>query len=98
MKSHRLTETDIRRQIQEYLRMTGWFVYYNLAGLGSFPGLSDLVAIKNGRTVHIEVKTPRGRQSERQKQFQQRLEESGGEYLIAKSLDDVMNIDREVRR
>lgn len=42
-------ESDIRKQIQDYLRWTGGFVYYNLAGLGSYPGLSDLVAVKSQR-------------------------------------------------
>lgn len=95
VKGVRVTETDIRRQIQDYLRLTGFFVYYNLQGLGSFPGLSDLVAVKNGRVVHIEVKTPRGRQSERQKQFQQRLEEAGGKYVVARGIEDVMSLGGE---
>ena len=76
-------ETAIRRQIQDYLRWTGWFVYYNLAGLGSYPGLSDLVAVKDGRVVHIEVKTPKGVQSDKQKRFQRNLEAAGGEYILA---------------
>ena len=60
-----MKEREIRKQIQDYLRWTGWFVYYNLAGLGRYPGLSDQVAIKGGQVVHIEV--PGGRQSEKQK-------------------------------
>ena len=50
-------ESDIRKQIQDYLRWNGWFVYYNLAGLGSYPGLSDLVAVRGGRVVHISKDT-----------------------------------------
>jgi len=85
-------ERDIRKQIQDYLRWTGWFVYYNLAGLGSYPGLSDLVAVKDGRVVHIEVKTPKGRQSDWQKRFQDRLEAAGGEYILARSVEDVEHL------
>lgn len=87
-----MKERDIRKQIQDYLRWTGWFVYYNLAGLGSYPGLSDLVAVKDGRVVHIEVKTPKGRQSDRQKRFQQNLEAAGGEYILARSVADVEHL------
>ena len=82
-------ETAIRKQIQDYLRWTGWFVYYNLAGLGSYPGLSDLVAVRGGRVVHIEVKTPKGVQSDKQKRFQRKLEAAGGEYILARSVEDV---------
>ena len=85
----KITETDIRRQIVSYLRLKGWFVYHCLAGLGSYPGLSDLVATKTGRTVHVEVKKPGGRQSERQKKFQADIEAAGGEYLLAYCIEDV---------
>ena len=86
----KITETDIRRMLVDYLRMKGWFVYHCLAGLGAYPGLSDLVATKDGRTVHIEVKKPgTGRQSEKQQKFQADLEAAGGEYLIAMSIEDL---------
>jgi Holliday junction resolvase len=88
-------ETAIRRQIQDYLRWTGWFVYYNLAGLGSYPGLSDLVAVRGGRVVHIEVKTPKGVQSDKQKRFQRKLEAAGGEYVLARSVEDVEHLGGE---
>ena len=87
-----MKERDIRKQIQDYLRWTGWFVYYNLAGLGSYPGLSDLVAVKDGRVVHIEVKTPKGVQSDKQKKFQRKLEAAGGEYILARSVADVEHL------
>lgn len=86
----KITETDIRRVLVDYMRCKGWFVYHCLAGLGSYPGLSDLVAVKDGRIVHIEVKRPgTGLQSENQKKFQADLEAAGGEYLIARSIEDL---------
>jgi len=88
----KITETDIRRQIQDYLRFKGYFVYYNLASLGSYPGLSDLVAIKNGQAIHIEIKKPKGRQSEKQELFQADLEAVGGRYVIARGIEDVENL------
>ena len=92
-----ITETDIRRQIQDYLRLTGWFVYYNLQGLGSYPGLSDLVAVRGGRVVHVEIKKPGGRQSEKQKEFQRQLEAAGGEYVLAKRIEDVEHLVKRKR-
>ena len=88
-----MKETDIRRQIKEFLQWRGYFVYYCLAGLGAYPGLSDLVATKKGVTYHIEIKTARGRQSERQKGFQQDLEAAGGRYILARGVEDVAHLD-----
>jgi Holliday junction resolvase len=86
-------ETAIRRQVQEYLRWQGWFIYHNLAGLGSYPGLSDLVAIKSGKVVHIEVKTPTGKLSEYQQKFRDDVEAHGGEYLVARKVEDVQGLE-----
>ena len=90
----KLSETDIRGQIKEYLQWNGWFVYYNLQGLGCYPGLSDLVAIKNGKVVHLEIKKPAGRQSQKQKMFQENIERHGGVYEVARSLEDAQRIDQ----
>lgn len=87
-----MKESDIRKQIQDYLRWTGWTVFYHLQGLGSFRGLSDLQALKDGRSVFIEVKTPRGRQSEHQKRFQEMVEGAGLEYILARSVEDVTHL------
>ena len=88
-----LLEKDIRQQVKQYLTMMGWHVIYNLQGLGCFPGLTDLVAIKNGREVWIELKTRKGKQSEKQIKFQVDVEAHGGEYRVVRSLDDAMEMD-----
>lgn len=88
-------ESDIRRQIQDYLRWQGWTIIYHLQGLGCYKGLSDLQALKNGRCVFIEVKRPGGRQSEFQKRFQQTVEKAGFEYILAKGIDDVEKLREE---
>ena len=90
----KLTETDIRKQIKEYLQWNGWFVFYHLQGLGCYPGLPDLEAIKNGKTVYIEVKKQNGRQNQKQKMFQENIERHGGVYEVARSLEDAQRIDQ----
>lgn len=90
-----LSEGEIRYQIEAYLRLTGWFIYHNLAGLGSWPGLSDLVAIRDGEVIHIEIKNKNGIQSDKQKAFQKTLEAAGGTYLLARDLCDVMHLGKE---
>lgn len=85
----KMKESEIRATIKEYLQLKGWFVFYHLQGLGSYPGLPDLQAVKNGRTLYIEIKRSSGRQSENQKKFQRDLEAAGGKYIIARGIEDI---------
>lgn len=82
-------ESDIRAQVRDYLRFKGWFCFHLLAGLGCYPGLSDLVAVKDGRVMFIELKTKTGRQGKKQKEFQADLESAGGEYLLCRGIEDL---------
>lgn len=82
-------EVDIQSAIRDYLRWSGWFVIRHQQTLGSHKGLSDLTAIKAGRTVYIEVKTPKGVLSADQEQFRSDIEAHGGTYIVARSVDDV---------
>ena len=88
-KSKGPTETEIQNAIREYLRWRGWFVIRHQQGLGCHKGLSDLTAIKNGQTVYIEVKAPKGKLSEWQQDFQADIEAHGGLYVVARSVEDV---------
>ncbi len=85
----KVTETDIRRQIQDYLRIRGWFVFYILQGLGAYKGIPDLIAVKNGRVLFIELKTKTGRQSDHQRKFQSDIEAHGGEYVLCRGVDEL---------
>lgn len=82
-------EIDIQNTIRYFLRMKGWFVIRHQQGIGSHKGMSDLTAIKDGRTVYIEVKTPAGRLSADQERFQYDIESHGGTYIVARCIDDV---------
>ena len=74
-------ETIEKNQIRDYLRYTGWFVFHNLAGLGVYAGIADLTAIKNGCVLMIEVKTEKGKLSEKQILFEEDWQEKGGHYI-----------------
>ena len=90
-----ITEKDIRRVCKDYLLVKGWFVFHLLQGLGCYPGLTDMVAVKEGRVLFIELKrTGKGKQTERQKIFQADIERAGGEYILAECLEDL--IDKKI--
>ncbi len=82
-------ETGIKHQVKDYLRLRGWFVFHNIAGIGSFPGLSDLVAVKDGIVLFIECKAPNGRMSDHQEKFMRTLELHGGHYVLARGYEDI---------
>lgn len=82
-------ETKILHAVRDALRYSGWLVIRHTAGLGSYAGLPDLQAIKDGRVVMVEVKTPKGRLSDAQAAFSRAWQLAGGEYVVARSVDDV---------
>lgn len=55
-------------------------------------GTADISATINGRSVKIEVKIGRDKQSEHQKRYQQQIERAGGQYWLVKSLDQFMEL------
>lgn len=55
---------------------------------GNQRGTADLTMVVNGKYVGVEVKIGKDRQSEVQKEFENKLTQSGGHYLIVKSWED----------
>jgi hypothetical protein len=87
-------ETVLKRDIKKFLTTYGWFHFPITQGLGSQRGIPDICAVKNGRTVWLEVKSAKGVQSDYQKEFQWYLEHHGGEYFIIKSIEDLLDAIR----
>ena len=85
-------ETYIRRSVSEALRRAGWDVTYHLQGLGSRKGFPDLTAMKDGKTVYIEIKTETGRQSDYQKEFERICINHGCKYILARSVNDIVEL------
>jgi hypothetical protein len=53
----------------------------------STAGSADISATIKGRSVKIEVKIGKDRQSDAQKRYQENIEKAGGTYIIAKDFD-----------
>ena len=97
-------EKDIKRNILAALKLWGvdvWPVFTGgipcragAHGIIMRPnpaaGMPDIVGVlPNGLFLGIEVKTATGRQSDAQKAFQSAVEDNGGVYILARSVDDV---------
>ena len=62
-----------------------------LKAMGLRAGASDLVVLGNDLKIwFIEVKDDKGKQSEKQKDFQKEVESRGFTYLLFRSLDDAL--------
>lgn len=96
-----MSEKDIQAAIIQYLEIKRIFHYRNNTGAfvrpdtKSFyrfgvPGAPDVICVINGKFIGIEVKRPGGKQSAHQQGFQASLEQAGGIYILAYSLDDVI--------
>ena len=85
-----ITENDIKNQVKDYLDIKGYFHFPLTAGMGSYPGLPDRIAIKNGRVLFIEVKCPGGKQSVNQMAFQNDIWVKGGQYILVKCVEDLI--------
>jgi len=83
------TETEIQGSIKTFLQWQGWFVFKIHQSALSYKGIADLYAIKAGRGVWIEVKTPRGKLSEHQVAFRDEIVRHGGEYVVATGIEDM---------
>lgn len=64
--------------------------------MGVISGRSDLVLYYNKVATHIEVKSPKGRQSLPQKEWQKTIENQGFEYHIVYSLDDFIELMEKI--
>lgn len=88
-------EKRVEADIKKYLRSFGSHIYYykNHGSMMTDPGRPDIVCCVSGRFVGIEVKRESGGvQSEAQIYHQKLIENAGGVYILADSLDDVKRI------
>ena len=84
-------ESKIKKQIKEYVRSIGGYITPIPGGAYGDNGAPDLVACVNGRFVAIEGKAGKGEQSGWQKLRQQQIEDAGGIYIVAYSVEDVVD-------
>jgi hypothetical protein len=56
----------------------------------SMRGIPDIIALKAGRFIGIEVKAPKGKLSPDQAEFVRLCVTNGGDYIVARSIDDVI--------
>jgi len=92
------TEKELTIQILDYLKYIPHLTVKKIfAGIG-MRGVLDLIGCWNGEYFELEIKTPRGKLSEWQKERIKLIESSGGITGVVYSVEDVAKIfDRKHR-
>ena len=102
----KLLESDIQLAICDYLSVRKHFFWRSNttpifdSKRGTFrrmpkyaiSGVPDVILVKDGTFIGLEVKRPTGQISASQALFKERLERSGGRYHIVTSIDDVQKL------
>jgi len=84
-------ESSLKKDIRVYLSSIGAY-WTNIAGtVYNTKGHPDIFCIYKGKAIGIEAKNPNGNgiQSQWQKDRQQEIEDNGGIYILADTLEDV---------
>ena len=77
---------DNTRKVVDYVGRTRIMGSVQWIPSGVTKGSADISATIAGRSVKVEVKIGKDRQSEAQKEYQRKIEAAGGMYLIATDL------------
>lgn len=88
-----MTETDVRKQVREYLERCGWYVWpthlHNGKRNPAARGISDFEAVKDGRFIAVEVKGEKGKLTDDQEAHRAILRAHGVNYYTVRDLDDL---------
>lgn len=91
-----------RYQFQEYLcfavpngGMRNEVVAKKLKAEGAMAGVADLIVVAHQRIFFIEMKTPKGKQSPTQVEFEKRVTALGHTYYVCHSIDEFMQVCKQ---
>jgi hypothetical protein len=73
------TERAFERAVVEYVQLLGWRVYHTYDSRRSNPGFPDLVLVRDGFALFIELKAEKGRVSIAQQEWIDALDLVAGE-------------------
>ena len=101
-----MTEHDVQNHIRLELSKLGWITFRMNVGkiktkdgrwfdTGLPPGFSDLIALKEGKLIFLEIKTEKGKPSKNQINFLNQMKSLGFNGGIVRNMKDVSKlIDR----
>lgn len=81
-------ETNLQRRIVKMLRARGWYAQKVHSSRYAQAGWPDLLAIRDGRCLFIEVKMPGREPTALQEAMHDRLRSAGAQVEVAWSVED----------
>jgi hypothetical protein len=105
-------ESVIKRHVYEYLCMCPEFFGFISTNTGIYDptrkcfrkrtsgqmlGVSDIIGSWHGIFLAVEIKTPTGRLTEPQKEFQRRVIEKGGVAFVIHSVEEIVDLVQSLR-
>ena len=93
MSAHSLLE----REIVDLLNSAGWFAWpsHSPRDLPAKPGMPDILAVRDGRLLAVEVKVPPDKLSARQVDVIESLHQHGARVLVVTRLVEVEDFIRD---
>lgn len=86
-----MKESAIQFKIRKCLEKAGWYVIKIIAC--NKPGMCDLLCLRNGELIFVEVKRPdRGKVDPLQKLRRRQIEQLCFTVITAKSIDDIKHL------
>ena len=64
---------------------------FKLTKIGVVAGVSDMIMILLDKVIFLEIKTDTGKQSDKQKEFEEKVNKLGHHYFILRSVEDFIN-------
>ena len=77
-----MSERELQEQVVCVARHLGWLVYHTFDSRRSEPGFPDLVLVRGQKVLFRELKTGRGRVSEAQRLWLERLAVAGADVGV----------------
>lgn len=93
-----MLESKIKNKIIKYLLDIGAHPTPVPAGKYGYDGEPDMIVCYQGRYIAIEGKTSTGQQEHDQEVVQGEIEDAGGLYIIARSVEDVQKVIQSIDR
>ena len=101
-----MIESDLQKSVIQYLTIKHIFHYRQNSGaivterkgkkgfyrFTSMNGLPDIVCVYRGQYVGLEMKSNKGKLSENQIMFREKLEQAGGKYIEVRDLDTIIKL------
>ena len=85
-----ITETQLKRQVKDYLNAKGIFNFHITQGIACYKGIPDKIYHYRGEVIYLELKREGGKLSEYQKEFQRQCALDGIKYFVIRNLDELI--------